>query len=373
MAEGVFRYRFEPKTPENDRLIYFPYWHYKGMLFASVPAGVRHRFVDVSHQAVPSRYFPVSVGVRSQALPLKFVIPGSGGRFIKPAQTLSDVMGLISHQYDSWFPKPILYKTFIGESASLIYSPFYLRGRLVDAVLDRPAPAAMPEDDFSLEDVQWDRPDWGIKFLPTLCPSCGWDMEGERDSLVLCCRNCETTWKPHRGHFKPVSAAHIPEKGDDIAYLPFWRISADVSGIALNTYADLVRAANLPRVVRPYMEEQPFHFWGMAFKVRPRTFLTLSTGITHAQLQKELIGKMPAGRLVPVNLDVTETVQSLKLMMTHFLRPREEIPQLLPRISIRPKKAKLVYVPFREKTHELVQEKLRLALNKNQLRLAGNL
>ncbi len=372
-ARGVFRYRFVPKNPDKEGLVYFPFWHYKGMLFASVPAGVKHRFVDVSHQAISSRYFPVSVGIRSQALKLKFVTPEDNGRFLKPVQPMSEVLKSISRRYDPAFPKPIIYKTFIGESASLIYSPFYLSGRLYDGILDRPVPAVMADDDFSLDAFSGDRPDWGIQFIPTLCPACGWDLEGHRDSSVLCCRNCETSWKPADGRLKPISAAHIPEAGADVVYLPFWRIRAETNGIALNTYADLVRAANLPKVVQPDMENQPFTFWAMAFKVRPQTFLALSTGMTHAQLQRELVKNMPRGRMVSVNLDVTEALQSLKLMLTAFLRPRESIPELLPRISIRPKKAQLVYVPFREKTHELVQDKLRLALNKNQLRLAGNL
>src|SRR3989339_2060059 len=33
-----------------------------------------------------------------------------------------------------------------------------------------------------------------FRFVPTLCPHCGWDMEGQKDSLVLICRNCDSAW-----------------------------------------------------------------------------------------------------------------------------------------------------------------------------------
>jgi hypothetical protein len=47
--------------------------------------------------------------------------------------------------------------------------------------------------------------------------------------------------------------------------------------------------------------------------------------------------------------------------------------ELLPRIAIRPRNALLVYLPFEDRPHELVSASLNVAVNKNQLSLAGNL
>ena len=82
MAKDVFHYIFPHSAPAGKDLVYLPYWRFKGMLFACNPQGVNHKFIDVSHQAVESDYIPHSVGLRSQALKLKFVTPETEGRFL---------------------------------------------------------------------------------------------------------------------------------------------------------------------------------------------------------------------------------------------------------------------------------------------------
>ena len=91
MTEDVFRYLLPSNAPESKDLIYFPYWRFKGMWFGCDSNGIRHKFVDVSHQAVDSSFFPVSLGLRSQALKLKFVTPETAGRFLEPTQTFAQV------------------------------------------------------------------------------------------------------------------------------------------------------------------------------------------------------------------------------------------------------------------------------------------
>ena len=60
-------------APKGKDLLFFFYLRFKGMFFSCGTNGIQHRFMDLSHQAVQSRYFPVSVGLRSQAMKLKFV------------------------------------------------------------------------------------------------------------------------------------------------------------------------------------------------------------------------------------------------------------------------------------------------------------
>ena len=50
-AKDVFRYLLPSKAADSKELVFFPYWRFKGMLFACAGNGVRHKFVDVSHQA----------------------------------------------------------------------------------------------------------------------------------------------------------------------------------------------------------------------------------------------------------------------------------------------------------------------------------
>ena len=54
------------------------------MLFFCGLNDIRERFVDISQQAIATPYFPFSVGVRSQAMKIRFVTPDTEGRFLKP-------------------------------------------------------------------------------------------------------------------------------------------------------------------------------------------------------------------------------------------------------------------------------------------------
>jgi len=110
---------FTGKAPPDKQLLFFPYWRFKGMFFSCGSGGIQHRFMDLSHQAVQSRVFPVSVGLRSQALKLKFVSPDTQGRFLSPTFALDRVMDIFDRRYTSGVSKPFLHKSHIGESQSL--------------------------------------------------------------------------------------------------------------------------------------------------------------------------------------------------------------------------------------------------------------
>ena len=111
------------------------------MLFFCGPSGIANRFVDVSHQAIATPYFPISVGVRSQAMKLRFVSADMDGRFLKPRQSFEKISAHFEKRFGKALPKPILHQAQIGESLSLIYSPFYLKDKLYDAILDKPVSA----------------------------------------------------------------------------------------------------------------------------------------------------------------------------------------------------------------------------------------
>lgn len=337
------------------------------MYFSTHLAGTDHRVIDFTQQARASALFPVSLGFRSQALTLRFVSPRPGGHFIQSDLTLEEVFAQVDRRLSASSPHPSVLQTHIGETLSLIYAPFYLENRLYDAVLNKAVSKTVPPDfeptSFSEEDERWH-----IRFIPTLCPKCGWDMKGERDSLVLHCKNCSSTWRPDRERFKQINAAHAPgDAGEHAVYLPFWRIEADMSGLALRSYADLVRVANLPRAVQKGWEDTDFHFWVPAFKIRPRLFLRIIQHITLAQPRKKLLLKMPKADLHPVTMPVSEALESLKMSLVMIAKPKTDIVDRLPEIEITPKSALLVYLPFTQSQHEFIQTDCRLAINKNAL------
>ena len=369
----MFRYLLPHKAPDDRDLVYFPYWRFKGMLFSCLPAGIRHRFMDVSRQAVPSPIFPASVGLRSQALKLRFVSPEAKGWFIKPALSIDQAMETFIERANRDLPGPILHQAHIGESMSLIYSPFYVDGKIVDAILNQPVSAEL-DDTFDLNGFAGGPADWRIQFVPTLCPNCGWDMQGRRDALALHCQNCASMWQASQKGMTRINVAHMPgSEGANIIYLPFWRIRADVSGIDLNSYADLVAVANLPKVPQPGWEKRAWHFWGPAFKVRPQSFLRLIHHITLVQPREQLVARIPDGDMYPINLPVSEAIETLKLNLAGFIKPKNVVLERIAQIQVKARRYLLVYLPFEVRHHDLVQTTFNIAVNRNQLALAGNL
>ncbi len=131
-----------PTRPVTITMLYFSLTgDSKECFFSAGPSGISNRFVDVSHQAIVTPYFPISVGVRSQAMKLRFLSADMAGRFLKPRLPFKEVAANFEKRFGKNLPKPILHQAHIGESLSLIYSPFYLKDKLYDAILDKPVSA----------------------------------------------------------------------------------------------------------------------------------------------------------------------------------------------------------------------------------------
>ncbi len=373
LLSRVYRYVLPHRAAPGRDLFYIPYWRFKGMLFSCLGDGIRHRIVDVSYQGLRSSRFPVSLGLRSQALRLRFLTPATRGRFLHPDVSFNEMMGKVGERYRKALPPPVFLQQFIGESLALLYSPFYLDGKLFDAVLDRPVTGS-PPGDFDPAALPGGPPRWRLEFVPAQCPDCGWDLEGERDSLALDCRNCHSLWHAGKERFLRLKFAYVPASPDaGLVYLPFWRIRAAVSGMDLDSEADLVRVANLPRVVKPGMEERRFHFWSPAFKVRPKDFLRFSLRMTLAQPGGDWERSLPGGELYPVTLSLTEAAESLKTCLASFAKPPGKIHPLMEERHIQPEGFLLVYFPFVLRGNELTYPSLRLRINRNLLRYAKTL
>jgi predicted RNA-binding Zn-ribbon protein involved in translation (DUF1610 family) len=370
---GVFRYRLPHHAPANEKIVYFPYWRFKGMLFSCLPREMKKRFVDVSQQAIATPHFPLSLGFRSQTQNLCFAAADDAEAvFIKPRLSVKELLLSLTQRFSANLPKPILHQEFIGETLSLIYAPYYLKGKVIDAVLNEPLSLG---DASAVEDLMShaEEPRWPITFIPALCPQCGWDLKGQKDALALGCDNCKRIWRTRQGQLTDIRAVHLPGPDQDTVNMPFWRIRANTAPLTLNTYADLVKTANLPKAPQPDWDERPFYYWAPAFKVRPQNFLTLATALTLAQPGGEMHPGQPEGKSHAVNLPLKEAVESLKLNLAGFMRPRERMVEQIGRMQIQARSFKLVFIPFQASHHELIHDGMKLAINKNMLAHAKNL
>jgi len=371
LTRDYFRYVLPAKHPSGQELYYVPYWRFKGVMLFATPAGNDHKFVDVSHCATDTPGIPRTLGLRAQAMKLKFATPDMEGHFIPPSTSFADTFKTFQKRFNQSLPKPILYSAHIGESMGILYSPFYINRKLFDAVLDQPV--AELNDGFALDRCKGAKPDWKALFMPALCPHCGWDLEGERDALVLLCRNCKSAWYPSRERLTRVESLCLENPEEGSICLPFWQISCDITEMTLKNYADLLGIANLPRVAQKSFEEREFRFWTPAFKVRAQTFLRLAESLTLIQAQPMLAHSLPLSRHHPVTLPVEEACESLKIVLAGFIKPRRTVADLLMRVSIHPTHFRLAYLPFREDQHDYLQPHTQVAVNKNLLSLSRNL
>lgn len=364
---GHCRCYLPPARSRPDQT-FIPYWRFKGMVFSSTEEGVRTRIVDSNQLAVDSRAFPPSLGVRPQVLRLKFAAPPPEGSFIRTGAPIRVFSMKVDDNFEGASERFSrgLYEAFIGESVSVIYSPVFVEnGMLRDAILNRPISPVRPGEDPELE--QESSLQWPITFSPTLCPHCGWDLEAEKDGLVLVCRNCGSAWEHLRGELKSVAFSLLPHSDPDALYLPFWKIRTRFEGLKLDCFGDLMRLANMPRLPRAGEGDRDLHFWIPAFKIQPQVFLRMAKTLTAHQLEEPPPAE-PANLLLhPVTLPSGEAVESIKTVLFSMVAPKRVFFPLLGRIRPQVEEYGLFYYPFVLQGHELIQPELQTSINKNVL------
>jgi hypothetical protein len=352
----------------SQEIVFMPYWRLKGMSFSCRDMEIQTKIVDMSRLAVPVIGMPFSLGVRPQALKLKFVAPKAAGTFCKSRLTLQDAVAGIDEQLRLSTPAPCFHQAYIGENASLIYTPVFIHdGRICDAVLNKPV-APLPETGLAGLESCDQQEKLRLSFIPCLCPDCGWSLEGGKESLVLLCRNCQSAWSASQNSFHKIGFARVSGAAPGSSYLPFWKISAQVEGLQLASCADLLRLNNTPEVITPAREQQELAFWVPAFKIAPDLFLLTAQRMTFFQEQGPFEESLGKEAFHPVTLPSSEAVESITPLVAHSAVPRKEIFPKLPQVSVRLRTATLVFVPFNSSGSELIHTRMPLSINRNALK-----
>lgn len=345
MAESGFRYLIEPRVAAPE-IFLVPYWRLRGTLFWAGTEGVAHRFVDATLPAAEAPEFPASLGIRPQAMTLRFVAPDSRGRFLLPSVPAERAAAILAERFADPAAEGAgpAAREFIGESLGVIYAPFYLRGKLFDAVLGRALPRA-PREAFESGLAFEERPPAGVRFIPALCPGCGWELAGERDALALRCERCPALWYAGRRSLEPLDTAVLDDGVDASLHLPFWRLAADRVGT-------------------------PFDCWTPAFKIRPELYLRLAAKLTRAAPRGTREGELPRGETHPVTLPLAEAEESVRWVLSSL---RGVPPPREPAAGGRAAAAALAYVPFHRRASELENPVHGLVVERNALRLGREL
>jgi hypothetical protein len=377
IPKDYFRYYLPPSKHFSEDFIFIPYWRLKGMVFFCEADELGHRIIDVSSLALRHTFLPPSLGVRPQALKLRFISPEMKATFFNPYVSLETVIqniGMQLHPLNSSISiGPAAYKAFIGETASLIYSPIFIHQDMAhDAIIGKPL-VSVPKD-FADGLLSFDQQkDWQVNFVPTLCPNCGWDLLGERDSVALFCKNCNSAWEASQTGLRQMDFGMIPSKGDNVFYLPFWRMNVHMEGLKIQSYADLLRVAKVPKAMKEEEEGFDLYFWSPAFKVPPELFLRLTQGMTISQQREEFERSLPWASLYPVTLPASEAAETIKITTANLAINKKMIFPKLNQIKIHLNESLLVYLPFTPSGIDFIEPRTQICIHKNYLKLGRDL
>ncbi len=392
-TEDFFRFYLPPAEGIPENIYFIPYWRIKGLSFTiqekdivvehngslfsySLSSTIKrvdisNKYFDINFLSLDSKLFPHSLGLRPQAMKLKFM--GSNkheGKFLKfPSKSSETIINAYQKRTDG------VYKAiFIGETTSVIYTPVYCaNNRVYDAILKRPFELMQRDMEIEQALISAEDEKWHVEFLPLLCPDCGADLPGEKDALIVFCDNCRAAWDPSGKKFSRVKYSVWQETKDDITYLPFWQLKVKVSGIKLETYADLIKVANLPKSPSEVWAQTPFYFFVPAFKLNPSLFLRWCRQLTVTPLPENLTADFPVKKIYQVTLPVNEAMESSLLTLASLIADKRNLADLLSSLNFTLEDSSLVLHPFRVSAGELIHTKLGFPMDINALNMGTHI
>lgn len=372
VAKGHWRFVLPPKVTGTP-VYYIPYLRFRGSIYTCHGDEVSYKIMDITNCGVPGEYFPRTLGLRPQAMKMKLASPEQPGAFIKSRLKLRDILDSVDKRVKSAVGGKVAHRAFIGETVSIIYLPAMLReDRLYDGITNNLLPK--PAGDFDIQNLPVE-PDnsWKPQFMATICPACGWNLEGERDSIILACKNCETFWTAKNGRFVKMPYLSVSAPSPQSEYLPFWKIEVNATGINLDSFNDFLLSTKQPRLPIASMDPWPMGFLVPAFKIKPKAFLRISTQLTLGQMALKMEEAFPERPFHRINLAYSEAVQSMKIVLTAAAVNKKEIISLLPEIKFNIRNLSLVFIPFTNSGYGLFQEHCRVNINRQVLKYGGTL
>jgi ribosomal protein S27AE len=384
-AEGYLSYFIAPPEVDIRNCFFMPYFRLRGIRFVVNGEKIMPGLVDYSAIAVASLpQFPQSLGVRPQSMRLRFVEPATPGVFVAVQQhfnvmkTVAARAGTVERTEESTaFPLQQSFSAsqatlcaLIGETASCIYAPYHVHNETIFDAVSGAAAGHMSETIVRL--LHDTRPAFPA-FISTLCPSCGSDLSGDRDSLVLLCGRCGNAWQAMDNTLNQVDISvwepRQPFSAD--AWIPFWRLSVKGKRCRLSSMADFVKLTNLPKAVLPPMEQQPFFFWTPAFKANPELFLRLCRLLTVHQQPVSDEATLPRDRnavFYPATLPSSECFEAMPVALADISATKRKTVLQLENESFSLSSARLVLVPFILRGREYFQPELNTVIAINALK-----
>ncbi len=379
VTRGPLRFVLPHKAPDHilpQDMFYAPYLRFKGNVFYCKGKFLKYKVVDTTQKGMVASALPPSLGLRPQAMPVILVTDKLTGHFLPQtikAKKLVERAAQLTVIDSENIKSPFYHRAYIGETVSCIYLPLYIDDdTLYDAVTNKALGRGGSEKNILARSMRY-KSGWAPHFLATVCPHCGDLLRGERDSLILSCYNCHSSWQEQKGGFQQIKWSAVASAYKEMYYLPFWQLTVRATGVVLDTFADLLQQTNQPLVIQQRHKERKLVFWIPAFKVRPSTFLRLGKNIT---LSQEKIGngvqEMPRSKH-PVTLPRNEAVQSLKSVLAGIALNKKNLLPKLSRVHFQPLETELRYLPFFDRGHDFVEEQTGISIAQSVLRFGRKL
>ena len=99
----------------------------------------------------------------------------------------------------------------------------------------------------------------------------------------------------------------------------------------------------------------------------------LARQMTVSQRDFEMEEVIPKRNLYPVTLPQSEAAQGMKITLAGSGLIKKKIFPLLPRVNFTIEESTLVYLPFNDTGHEVIQEHMHVGINKNTLKFGRGL
>jgi hypothetical protein len=368
-----FRYWIAPAAAAGDEVLLAPYWRIRGLDCALRPYEVRERLLDATFPAIAATCLPATLGLRPQAMSLRFVTARTPAFLLAPDRPLGEALagtaGLSRLADEAIEGAPPLHREFVVEAASLVYTPLVVRGdRVLDALLMREISGCAGQADELLGRVERTRRR-GLNFFAALCPECGRDLDGGPRSVVLFCRSCRAGWQGSGGGLQRVPCDALPA-GPGAALLPFWRLRATVGEFPLRTGDDLIRFANVSPGVLRGAGADPLWYWVPAFPIAPGPFLRVARQLTVAQLPLEADAPEGAawGPVSSATIESGKAFGAVKVLLAQLGQPRKEVFPLIPALEATLEEARLALLPFVPSAGDWIQPRTGAAIARAALR-----
>ena len=362
-----------PRRQPDPYTIYAPYLHFKGTVYSCLSSRIEPRLADISTKGVKLSFLPASLGLRPQAMKMRFATTEFLGSFLGKSIPEDEILKRAAknlHIHD----EEILHQAFVGDVLNIIYLPLSIRDEEIwDGVVEEPL-ARIPEGSAPFAGADIVSHTWKPLFLPALCPQCGWNLEGETYSVVLFCTNCNTGWQAGGSNFSEVRIKVMPSESRDALFIPFWNYQVKAKGVRLHSFADFIRITNQTLAIKPEWEKRELYLVSPAFKVRPDDYLRLGTQMTISQrFTLQTTESIPTGNLHPVTLAPSDAARSIKVILANSAVSRASIFPHLPEIELEIEKYFLHYLPFEKTSHELCQTRLGVTINQRVLNYGRSL